>query len=104
MARAFYLVFPSRWHEPFGRVIVEAFACGTPVIASDAGAASELITDSYNGLLFTRDNAGSLIQKIKEACNDQDYAQKRLNARASYLERFTMELNYNQLLDIYKTV
>jgi glycosyltransferase involved in cell wall biosynthesis len=104
MGQAFYLVFPSRWHEPFGRTIVEAFACGTPVIASDAGAAPELITHRHNGLLFTRDNIPSLIAKIKEACDDQDYAQKRRNARETYLERFTMEINYTQLMDIYAAV
>jgi glycosyltransferase involved in cell wall biosynthesis len=104
MSQAFYLIFPSRWHEPFGRTIVEAFACGTPVIASDAGAAPELITDGYNGFLFLRDNPASLIQKIKEASQDADYRQKRQQARASYLERFTMEINYSQLMGIYEAV
>ena len=104
MGQAFYLLFPSRWHEPFGRTIVEAFACGTPVIASDAGAASELITDQYNGFLFLRDDLASLIQKIKEACLDEDYVQKRRNARGAYLQRFTMEMNYSQLLGIYTAV
>ena len=104
MGQAFYLLFPSRWHEPFGRTIAEAFACGTPVIAADAGAASELITVDYNGLLFVRDDLASLIQKIKQACQDEGYLQKRRNARQSYLQRFTMELNYTQLLDIYQAV
>jgi glycosyltransferase involved in cell wall biosynthesis len=104
MGEAFYLLFPSRWHEPFGRTIAEAFACGTPVIASDAGAASELVTDQYNGFLFLRDNVASLIQKIQEACRDEDYRQKRRNARESYLQRFTMEMNYSQLLGIYAAV
>jgi glycosyltransferase involved in cell wall biosynthesis len=103
MGQAFYLVFPSRWHEPFGRTIAEAFACGTPVIAADAGAASELVTDHHNGRLFTRDNLASLIQTITETCNDADYREKRRNARQSYLQRFTMETNYTQLLDIYQS-
>jgi glycosyltransferase involved in cell wall biosynthesis len=104
MGQAFYLVFPSRWHEPFGRTIAEALACGTPVIAADAGAASELITNDYNGLLFVRDNLASLIARIKQACEDECYGQKRRNARQSYLQRFTMETNYAELLDIYQAV
>jgi glycosyltransferase involved in cell wall biosynthesis len=104
MSEAYYLISPSRWHEPFGRTIAEAFACGTPVIASDAGAASELVTDQYNGLLFPRDDNAALIQKIQEACRDTDYRQKRLNARQSYLQRFTMEKNYPELLKIYGAV
>lgn len=104
MRQAFYLVFPSRWHEPFGRTIVEAFACGTPVIAADSGAASELVTDQSNGLLFPRDNVRALIEKIQAACDDPQYGQKRSNARESYLERFTMEKNYPELLNIYSAV
>jgi glycosyltransferase involved in cell wall biosynthesis len=104
MSEAYYLISSSRWHEPFGRTIAEAFACGTPVIASDAGAAPELVTDQYNGLLFPRDDQPALIQKIQEACHDPHYRQKRLNARESYLQRFTMEKNYPELLEIYAAV
>jgi hypothetical protein len=53
--------------------------------------------------LFTRDNLASLIQTITETCNDADYREKRRNARQSYLQRFTMETNYTQLLDIYQS-
>ena len=104
MAEAYYLLFPSRWHEPFGRTIVEAFACGTPVLASDAGASKELISDQTNGLLFARDNMDSLIAKIKEAKNDGQYAQKRLHARQAYLQHFTREKNYTELMEIYAAI
>jgi glycosyltransferase involved in cell wall biosynthesis len=40
---------PIRWAEPFGMVIVEALACGTPVIAFPEGAASEIVIDGENG-------------------------------------------------------
>ncbi len=45
------LLMPIRWQEPFGMVMVEALACGTPVIAFPAGAASELVTDGLTGFL-----------------------------------------------------
>jgi glycosyltransferase involved in cell wall biosynthesis len=50
-ARARGLLMPIRWNEPFGMVMVEALACGTPVIAFSEGAASELVVDGKTGFL-----------------------------------------------------
>ncbi|WAZ25309.1 glycosyltransferase family 4 protein [Streptomyces cinnabarinus] len=51
LSRAACLLFPIRWHEPFGLVVVEALACGTPVVALRAGAAPELLEDGVSGVL-----------------------------------------------------
>jgi len=48
-SRAKALVMPIRWAEPFGMVMVEALACGTPVLAFPEGAASEIVIDGENG-------------------------------------------------------
>ena len=48
-ARAKAFLMPIRWAEPFGMVMVEALACGTPVIAFPEGAASEIVIDGENG-------------------------------------------------------
>lgn len=50
-ARAMALLMPIRWPEPFGMVMIEALACGTPVIAFPEGAASEIVIDGENGFL-----------------------------------------------------
>jgi glycosyltransferase involved in cell wall biosynthesis len=50
-ARARALLMPIRWEEPFGMVMVEALACGTPVIAFPEGAAVDIVQDGYNGYL-----------------------------------------------------
>src|SRR5438309_11653127 len=42
---------PIRWPEPFGMVMIEALACGTPVLAFAEGAASEIVIDGVNGFL-----------------------------------------------------
>jgi glycosyltransferase involved in cell wall biosynthesis len=50
-ANAAALLMPVRWPEPFGMVMVEALACGTPVIAFPEGAAAEIVIDGQNGML-----------------------------------------------------
>ena len=50
-ADATALLMPVRWREPFGMVMVEALACGTPVIAFPEGAAAEIVIDGENGML-----------------------------------------------------
>jgi glycosyltransferase involved in cell wall biosynthesis len=50
-ARARAFLMPIRWPEPFGMVMVEALACGTPVLAFPEGAASEIVIDGVNGFL-----------------------------------------------------
>ena len=51
LARAACLVFPICWDEPFGLVMIEAMACGTPVVALRRGSASELLIDDRTGIL-----------------------------------------------------
>ncbi|HUK63557.1 MAG TPA: glycosyltransferase family 4 protein, partial [Dongiaceae bacterium] len=52
-ANAQALLMPIRWREPFGMVMVEALACGTPVIAFPEGAAGEIVIDGENGMLVS---------------------------------------------------
>lgn len=56
-ARARALLMPIRWNEPFGMVMVEALACGTPVIAFPEGAARELVIDGKTGFLVDDERA-----------------------------------------------
>ena len=51
LAGARALLFPIRWNEPFGMVMIEALACGTPVLAFPEGAAPEVIQDGQTGFL-----------------------------------------------------
>jgi glycosyltransferase involved in cell wall biosynthesis len=59
------LLMPIRWEEPFGMVMVEALACGTPVIAFPEGAARELVCDGQTGFLVEDEQAmGAAIGRL----------------------------------------
>jgi glycosyltransferase involved in cell wall biosynthesis len=58
-AQARGLLMPIRWEEPFGMVMVEAMACGTPVIAFPEGAARELVSEGTTGFLVDDESAMS---------------------------------------------
>jgi len=59
------LVVPSLWHEPFGRVAIEAMAWGIPVVASLRGGLPEIIRHSVNGWLFEPNDQGKLAQMLR---------------------------------------
>jgi glycosyltransferase involved in cell wall biosynthesis len=63
LARARCLVFPIQWDEPFGIVMVEAMACGTPVVALDRGSVPEVVIDGVTG--YISQDAGELPKAIR---------------------------------------
>lgn len=102
MKRASFLVVPSVWHEPFGLVIAEAFACGVPVIGSTAGAIQDMVADQVTGLHFPSGNADELAAKVTWAWNNgQSMAAMGEAARTMYEERYSALVNYKCLMNIY---
>jgi glycosyltransferase involved in cell wall biosynthesis len=59
LARATALLFPIQWEEPFGLVMIEAMACGTPVLALRRGSVPEVVRDGVSG--FVRDDLDGLV-------------------------------------------
>jgi glycosyltransferase involved in cell wall biosynthesis len=102
MRHAAMLVFPSRWYEGFPRVIVEAYAVGLPVVASNLGSMSELIVHGQTGLhARPGDPADLAAQVIRIATNAQERDAMRQGARAAFESAYTAERNYAQLMAIY---
>jgi glycosyltransferase involved in cell wall biosynthesis len=62
LARARAMVFPIQWPEPFGLVMIEAMACGTPVLACPRGAATEIVSDGRTG--FLRASVEDLVEAV----------------------------------------
>jgi len=105
MGRAAALVVPSIWYENFPRTIVEAFACGLPVIASRIGALADIVRDGETGLLFEPGNPRDLADKMAWAlAHPEQMALMGRNARAQYVAEFSAEVNYRRLMAIYDEV
>jgi len=103
MAKASFLIMPSEWYETFGLVIVEAFAHGLPVVASNIGGMSEIVENNITGLHFEPGNPKDLAEKVLWMHTHPDEC-KRMgeNARKTYEQKYTPEKNYEMLMDIYQ--
>jgi glycosyltransferase involved in cell wall biosynthesis len=97
-----FLIFPSRCYETFGRVAVEAFARGTPVIASNHGAMADVVRHDQTGLLFEPGNPAALEQAVRSLCSDAStLLRMRRAARLEYEEKYTGDANHAMLMDVY---
>jgi glycosyltransferase involved in cell wall biosynthesis len=99
---AMFLVTSSSCYETFGRVIVEAYAKGTPVIGPRLGSTADLIIDQETGVLFNAHDAGDLAAKARALAGDHDKRITMRNVARRRFERvFTAEKNHEILLQIY---
>jgi glycosyltransferase involved in cell wall biosynthesis len=93
------LVVPSRWYEGQPRVIVEAFAAGVPVVASNIGGLPELVEKGVNGYLVDDDDGWAEALRRLE---DEELARRLgAGAYATWQERFTPEVALRELEDVY---
>jgi glycosyltransferase involved in cell wall biosynthesis len=103
MKGARLLIFPSQWYEPFGLAIVEAFACGLPVVAANLGAIPELVEEGRTGLLFTPGDEGDLARQVEWMwSHPDDVAAMGARARSEFVAKYTAERNYALIEDIYE--
>ena len=72
VGNALALVAPSEWEEPFGRIVIEAYQVGTPVVASALGGMIELVDDGVTGYTFVPGNVRSLREKLEMIWNLSD--------------------------------
>jgi len=95
LGNAIAMLFPINWPEPFGMVMIEAMACGTPVIAFGFGSVPEIIDGGRSGFI---------VNSVEEAVN----AVKKLdliprkNVRQCFEQRFTVQRMTHDYLGIYQ--
>jgi len=96
LSGALALLLPIDWPEPFGLVMIEAMACGTPVVAYPSGSVPEVVEEGVTGLI------------VKDEATAADAISKRLASlsrrtiRRRFEERFTARRMANDYLDIYR--
>ena len=95
LAGARALLFPIDWAEPFGLVMIEAMACGTPVIAWRGGSVEEILTPGVSGYV---------VDSVEEAVEAVELAGRidRRACREAFDQRFTVERMAHDYLRLYR--
>ena len=103
IASAQALVVPSLWYENFPMVMVEAMAAGTPIIASRLGALEAIISEGYNGALFSAGDAHDLARVISSLAREPAKLETMgQGARRFYDENSAPKVNLARQLEIYR--
>jgi glycosyltransferase involved in cell wall biosynthesis len=95
LGNAVAMLFPIDWREPFGIVLIEALACGTPVIAYNHGSVPEVITHKKTGFV---------VENINEAVNALKHINhiNRDECRASFENRFSAGIMVKNYIQLYE--
>jgi glycosyltransferase involved in cell wall biosynthesis len=102
LGRAELLIVPSECFETFGRVVAEAFAKGTPVLAANIGGLSEIVFNGESGVLFDPGDSDDLAERVRFLfTNAVQLKRMRKRARAAFEQNYTVETNYTRLMSIY---
>lgn len=97
LGEALALLFPIDWPEPFGLVMLEAMACGTPIIAYRCGSVPELLVDGVTGYIVDdEDEAVAAVDRLHRI--------SRTGCRHAFEERFTAERMAHNYLEVYQRV
>jgi glycosyltransferase involved in cell wall biosynthesis len=97
LSGAHALLFPIDWPEPFGLVMIEAMACGTPVIAWRSGSVPEVIDDGVSGFIVTtEDEAVAAVGRLREL--------DRTKVRETFDRRWTARRMAEDYVDLYGTL
>ena len=97
LSGAHALLFPIDWPEPFGLVMIEAMACGTPVIAFRAGSVPEVIDDGVSGFIVRDENeAVAATRRLHEL--------DRATVRATFDRRWTGRRMAQDYVDLYEAL
>jgi glycosyltransferase involved in cell wall biosynthesis len=103
LRRAHVVIVPSIWYEAFGLVVIEAFAAGVPVIASNIGALGELVDHGRTGLHARPGDAEDLVNQVEWlAAHEEQRRCMQQAARREFELHYTAERNCEMLLTIYE--
>ena len=99
MAKADVVVVPSRY-EPFGIVCLEAWASGTPLVATNRGGPADFVTDGVDGLLVDPEDVEALAERIRRVLRDGGLA----DALAAAGRRRVQDFSWSRVTDAYRSI
>jgi len=89
-------------NESFGRVIVEAMACGVPVIAARSGGIPEIIRHQQDGLLVAPGNVEELQAALTSLLRDQSIRERYAKSALGRAERFSLDSHVVKMVEIFE--
>ena len=101
LARAHVLAAPSLGGESFGMVLTEAFAAGTPVVASDIAGYGDVVRNGVDGLLFPRGDATALAETLRDLAVDHERRTEMARAAAEHAPRYAWPYVAREVLEAY---
>ena len=90
------MLFPIQWNEPFGLAMIEAMACGTPVIALRGGSVSEVVRDDVSG--YVCDDVQQMVERIR------NLSLAPSAVRLYFEENFSVEVMVRKYIDLYTSI
>jgi phosphatidylinositol alpha-mannosyltransferase len=96
------LAAPSLGGESFGMVLTEAFAAGTPVVASDIAGYGDVVRDGVDGVLFPRGDATALAETLRDLALDHERRVEMARAAAEHAPRYAWPHVAAEVMDAYK--
>jgi len=100
--KANIVVVPSMWYEVFGRIIVESFGCGTPVIGSRIGGIPEIIEEGYNGFLFEVGNVEELKDKLENLIENPSELKRLEEGAVESVKKYNMDEHIRKLEELFR--
>ena len=99
------VVAPSVWPEPFGRSLIEAMACGKPIVTTKVGGISEVVEDGTTGLLVEPANSGEIANAITTLLGNEEMRMKMgRRGREVVEEKYNAEATARKVLMVYENV
>lgn len=97
-----FAVIPSMWNEPFGRVVIEAYSHGVPVVAAISGGLSELVKDGQTGYLFDPGDSAAFEAVCRRAADNRANYEQMADAARSETSRYAapqIALRYESFIE-----
>ena len=104
LSRSYFLVLPS-YHEPFGVVLIESLAMGTPVIASRVGGIPYIVEDGKTGILVEPGDVNALAEKMQLLLEDGELRQEMgQHGKQEAMKRFHPDVVARKTMEVYEKV